>query len=147
MCDHCSCRQHRAIAELSTEHEQILEVAWALSEQQRETGRGDGPLRDRLARMLSIHVEAEETALYPLLVDTGDLAPAARDDLEDEHRDLAQALTAGTFDRRAYYELATHIEEEELELFPLAMFGFDDDDWAVLEASPRFLEPDAVLVR
>lgn len=147
MCDHCSCRQHRAIAELSTEHEQILDVAWALSEQHRETGVGDGPLRDRLARMLGVHVEAEETALYPLLVDTGDLDPARRDGLEGEHSDLAVALMGGTFDRRAYYELAAHIEEEEMELFPLAMFGFDEDDWSVLEATPRFLAPDTVLVR
>jgi hemerythrin-like domain-containing protein len=147
MCDHCSCRQHRAIAELSTEHEQILEVAWALSEQHRETGVADGPLRDRLARMLGVHVEAEETALYPLLVDTGDLDPTRRDGLEGEHTDLATALIGGTFDRNAYYELAAHIEEEEMELFPLAMFGFDDDDWAVLEATPRFLAPDTVLVR
>ena len=84
MCDHCSCRQFRAIAELSTEHEQILEVASALIE--------------------------------------------------------------GRFDRTMYFELAAHIEEEELELFPLAMFGFDDDDWAVLDATPRFLAPDTELV-
>ena len=147
MCDHCSCRQHRAIAELSTEHEQILEVAWALSEQHRVDGTAEGPLRDRLARMLGVHVEAEETALYPLLVDTGDLDPASSDELEDEHTALATALISGTFDRRTYYELAAHIEHEEMELFPLAMFGFDDDDWAVLEATPRFLEPDTALVR
>jgi hypothetical protein len=82
MCDHCSCRQHRAIAELSTEHEQILEVAWALSEHHGETGVADGPLRDRLARMLAVHVEAEEVARYPLLVDTGDLDPERRAGLE-----------------------------------------------------------------
>ena len=147
MCDHCSCRQHRAIAELSTEHERILEVAWALSEQHSETGVADGPLRDRLARMLAVHVEAEEAALYPLLVETGDLDPSRRDGLEAEHATLAVALMAGTFDRRAYYELAAHIEEEEMELFPLTMFAFDDEDWATLDATPRFLTPDTELVR
>lgn len=147
MCDHCSCRQNRAIAEMSTEHEQILEVAWALSERHGETGASDGPLRDQLARMLAVHVEAEETALYPLLVETGDLDAARRAGLEDEHSDLAVALMGGTFDRRAYYALAAHIEEEELELFPLTMFAFDDDDWATLEATPRFLAPDTELVR
>lgn len=147
MCDHCSCRQFRAIAELSTEHEQILEVAWALSEQHRATGVADGPLRDRLAAMLAVHVEAEEVALYPLLVETGGLQADHREQLEREHTDLASALIGATFDRVAYFELASHIEEEELELFPLAMFGFDDEDWEVLDATPRFLAPDVELVR
>lgn len=146
MCDHCSCRQHRAIAELSTEHEQILEVAWALSERHRETGVADGPLQEQLGQMLAVHVEAEEVALYPLLVETGGLQPDLCEDLEQEHTDLAAALIAGKFDRRMYFELASHIEQEEMELFPLAMFGFDDDDWEVLEATPRFLAPDTPLV-
>lgn len=146
MCDHCSCRQHRAIAELSTEHEQILEVAWALSECHRETGVADGPLQEQLGQMLAVHVQAEEVALYPLLVETGGLQPDLCEDLEQEHTDLAAALIAGKFDRRMYFELASHIEQEEMELFPLAMFGFDDDDWEVLEATPRFLAPDTPLV-
>ena len=29
----------------------------------------------------------------------------------------------------AYFALASHIEVEEMELFPAAMFGFDDDEW------------------
>ena len=147
MCDHCSCRQFRAIAELSTEHEQILEVAWALSEQHGATGVADGPLRDQLGRMLAVHVDAEEVALCPLLLETGGLDPAHCDQLEQEHTDIGAALIAGRFDRRMYFELAAHIEEEELELFPLAMFGFDDDDWARLDATPRFLAPDTQLVR
>ena len=146
MCDHCSCRQFRSIAELSTEHEQILEVAWALSEHHRATGVSDGPLREQLGQMLAVHVEAEEVALYPLLVETGGLEPEHSDVLEQEHTDLAAALIEGRFDRTMYFELAAHIEEEELELFPLAMFGFDDDDWAVLDATPRFLAPDTELV-
>ena len=43
----------------------------------------------------------------------------------------------GTFDRPAYFGLAAHIEQEELELFPLAMFGFDDDLWDGLDAIHR----------
>ena len=96
--------------------------------------------------MLAVHVEAEEVALYPLLVETGGLDPADSDTLEQEHTDLAAALISGSFDRKTYFELAAHIEEEELELFPLAMFGFDEEDWAVLDATPRFLAPDAPLV-
>lgn len=139
MCDHCGCREHPPIAELSAEHEQILEVAWALTEQQRRTGTGDGPLCHQLIAMLEVHVHAEEVALYPLLADCGDLDATTWQRLEDEHAELGAALDAGTFDRRAFFELASHIEEEELELFPMAMFGFDEQDWAALAATPRFL--------
>jgi hypothetical protein len=140
MCDHCGCRRYPPIAEMSEEHERILEVAWALSEHQRATGVADGPLRDQLVAMLEVHVEAEEAALYPLLVETGDLDPSDRGRLEDEHAELQAVLHEGRFDHRAFYELAAHIEEKELELFPMAMFGFDDADWAVLAATPRFLD-------
>ena len=120
------------------EHEAILRVAWALSEHVRLAGTTDAALRDELLRMLEIHVEAEETALYPLLVGTGDLAPEQSAVLEGEHEALKGALLGGTFDRRTYYELAAHIEEEEMELFPAAMFAFDDEAWERLAASPRF---------
>lgn len=139
MCDHCSCRDNPPIAELSAEHEEILAVAWALSERHRTTGTADGPLRDQLMAMLDVHVHAEEAALYPLLAGCGDLDGTTWERLEDEHAELGAALRDGTFDRRAFFELATHIEEEELELFPMAMFAFDDHDWAVLAATPRFL--------
>lgn len=32
MCDHCGCRYFRAIAELTADHEQILELAWQVAE-------------------------------------------------------------------------------------------------------------------
>ena len=140
MCDHCGCRENPPIAELSEEHEQILEVAWQLSERHRTTGIADGSLRDQLIAMLDIHVEAEETALYPLLASCGDLGVIDQSRLEDEHAELGAALRAGTFDRRTFYELAAHIEAEETELFPMAMFGFDENDWAVLAATRRFLD-------
>ena len=134
MCDHCGCREYPPIAELSAEHEEILRVAWEVGEH------GDRTQRDLLLAMLEIHVAAEETALYPLLVADGDLADEHRRVLEAEHAGLKAALLAGTFDRRTYFELAAHIEEEELELFPAAMFGFEDEAWARLADTPRFLE-------
>ena len=139
MCDHCGCRQFPAIAELSAEHEEILGVAWALSEALRSSAPDVTALRQKLLSMLEVHVRAEETALYPLLVVCGDLTADRSDALEAEHETLRVAIIGGAFDRRAFYELAAHIEEEELELFPAAMFAFDDDDWADLEVTDRFL--------
>ena len=139
MCDHCHCRDIAPIAELTAEHEEILRVAWELAEHVRRTGATSPGLRDELLRMLAIHVEAEEAALYPLLVTTGGLDPDRSAALEREHDDLEAALVHGTFDRRTYYELAAHIEEEEMDLFPQAMFGFDDEAWELLAATPRFV--------
>ncbi|MDZ7678858.1 MAG: hypothetical protein U5K29_09920 [Acidimicrobiales bacterium] len=70
---------------------------------------------------------------------TGRFGIGDRARLEEEHAALGAALQHGTFDRRTFYELAAHIEEEEMELFPMTMFGFDDDEWTVLAATPRFL--------
>ena len=139
MCDHCHCRDIRPIAELSAEHEEILRVAWSLSEHVRLAGATDPDLRDELLDMLQVHVATEEQALYPLLVASGGLDPSQSTVLESEHDALRAALLAGTFDRRTYYELAAHIEEEEMELFPAAMFGFDDEAWDRLAATPRFV--------
>ena len=134
MCDHCGCREFPPIAELSAEHEEILRVAWEVAEH------GQAADRDALLGMLEVHVAAEETALYPLLVAGGDLDAEHCGVLEEEHAGLKSALLAGTFDRRTYYELAAHIEEEEMELFPAAMFGFDDEAWALLGATARFVD-------
>lgn len=62
----------------------------------------------------------------------GDLDRDTSDALESEHADLDDRVRATRFDRRAFYELAAHIEQEETELFPSAMFAFDEDDWEVL---------------
>ena len=69
----------------------------------------------------------------------GDLTVERSGALEAEPETLRAAIIGGTFDRRGFYELAAHIEEEELELFPAAMFGFDDDAWSDLEATEGFL--------
>lgn len=134
MCDHCGCREFPPIAELSAEHEEILRVAWEVAEH------GGVAESDALLGMLAVHVAAEETALYPLLVAGGDLDAEHSAELEAEHAGLKAALLAGTFDRRTYYALAAHIEEEEMELFPAAMFGFDDDAWARLASTDRFVD-------
>ena len=126
MCDHCGCRSYPAIAELTDEHDTILALAWEVA-----TGTGEPRLRARaeLLELLDRHVDKEERALYPLLVETGDLGTADREVLEAEHGHLRELLAEDSFDRQRYYELASHAEEEESELFPMAMFGFDDQDW------------------
>ena len=129
MCDHCGCREHPAIADLTADHEVILALAWHLAEADHAGERPGSGVRSELLALLDLHVAKEETALYPLLLAQGDLSPETAQTLEDEHRTLHGSLTGDRFDRRAYYALAAHIEEEEMELFPAAMFAFDDDAW------------------
>lgn len=141
MCDHCGCRAIPAIAALTAEHDTILTLAWALAEASRHGDPTDPEVLEQLVRLLDGHVAQEERALYPLLLATGDLSAESCDALEEEHREIETWLSGGAMDRRAYYSLAAHIEEEETYLFPAAMFGFDDDEWDALEAIQREVAP------
>lgn len=135
MCDHCGCLDIPAIAELDAEHEEILERAWAVVQAHRtETA---ARAVEALLEVLDPHVAKEEAALYPLLVDTGDIDRETRAAFEAEHVEIRRVLLAGEFDRGAYYALAAHAEAEANEMFPLALFGFDDQDWEGMQAVHR----------
>jgi hemerythrin-like domain-containing protein len=138
VCDHCGCRSFGAVAELTAEHEAILARAWRLAEA------GDLDLRarltDELLTVLDPHVEKEERGLYPLLLRDGDLEGDVAGDLEAEHRELRTSLLRGRFGRREYYALAAHVEQEEMELFPAAMFAFDDEAWDELDDVHRAVD-------
>jgi hemerythrin-like domain-containing protein len=137
MCDHCGCRAFPPIAELTAEHEEILTRGWAVAEAERAGRIPSASEVDELVRLLAAHVRKEETGLYPELVARGALSADQLAELELEHRDLHDALTAVRFDRRAFYALAAHIEVEETELFPAAMFGFDDEEWDAVDGAHR----------
>lgn len=137
MCDHCGCRSFPGIAELTAEHETILTLAWDLAEATTHRAPVDDTTRRALVEALRTHVRKEETGLYPLLQAAGALDDATCDALEAEHRDLDELLAGTSFDRRAYFALAAHVEQEEMELFPDAMFGFDDDAWEALDLAHR----------
>ena len=135
MCDHCGCRAFPPIAELSAEHDEITRLAW-------ETAEHPSPAATQtLLALLDRHVAKEEQALYPLLHDQAELAPERCAALEAEHTTIIEAITTGAFNRRAFYALAAHIEDEEMHLFPAAMFSFDDDHWD--EATAVFMHVDA----
>lgn len=140
MCDHCGCRAFPPIAELTADHETILLLAWSLAEAPRVGQHPDDTVRRDLLTLLDRHVAKEETGLYPALIATGAVSANEVNDLEAEHRDLRGSLTEGVFDRRDFYALAAHIEDEEMELFPAAMLGFDDDEWDATSDAHRAVE-------
>lgn len=129
MCDHCGCRNVGPTAELTAEHDQILTLAWELAEAQRLGQPADQTTLRRLQRLRDKHSAKEERGLFPLVVETGDCTPEQIEHLETEHREQKARLEAGVFTRDDYYALAAHVEEEEFELFPMAMFGFDNLMW------------------
>lgn len=145
MCDHCSCRSFAPIAELTAEHERILLLGWELAEFVRTGDPVHPATRDDLIALLDAHATKEETGLYPALVATGGTTTDVVAVLEQEHRDLHASLAGGRFDRRAYYALAAHIEEEEMELFSAAMLRFDDDEWAATSSAHRAVDSGSLL--
>jgi hemerythrin-like domain-containing protein len=134
MCDHCGCRSFPAIAELTAEHEAILSFAEPIADMTRHHRAIDEEVRDRLVALLELHVAKEESGLYPLLITEMGQDTDAFDHLEDEHREILDAIDAGTFDHLALYALQRHIEEEEEVLFSAALFHFDGDTWDDLDA-------------
>lgn len=146
MCDHCGCRAFPPIAELTADHETILDLAWTLAEAPRAGGHPDPAVERDLLALLDRHVAKEETGLYPALVATGAVSVDEVSDLEAEHRVLRSSLTGGVFDRRDFYALAAHIEDEEMELFPAAMLGFDDEEWGATSDAHRAVDAGAAVV-
>jgi hemerythrin-like domain-containing protein len=140
MCDHCGCRSYPPIAELTAEHEEILRLAWELVEAARLGMAPEASTRRDLLALLDLHATKEETGLFPALVATGGLSPDNVADLEAEHRELHRQLAAARLDRRDFYALAAHIEEEEMELFPAAMLGFDQEEWSSTRDAHRAAE-------
>ena len=131
MCDHCGCRDFPPIAELSADHETILELAWTLAEEPRAGRIPDPGVKTQLLELLDRHVAKEETGLYPVLLGVGGVSADEVTRLEAEHTDLHQQLSGEIFTRLDFYALAAHIETEETELFPFAMLRFDEKEWDV----------------
>lgn len=129
MCDHCGCREFAPIAELTAEHVEILEMAWAMVEATRAHRVITQSEIDALLKILDCHVVKEESGLYPKLMSVDGLSDAENAALEKEHVEIREAIVAGGFDHHDYYALAAHIEVEELELFSGAMWRFDDGEW------------------
>lgn len=140
MCDHCGCRDLSQIAELTGEHQAILDLAWRCAEDSRSAAERNPATANSLRLLLEDHVAKEEAGLYPLLVLRGYPRPELKG-LEDEHREIHRRLECGEFDRYAFYYLAAHIEVEETELFPRALFSFEEEDWSAMDDVSRTVEP------
>lgn len=140
MCDHCGCHDVAPIGELDAEHDEILGLAWTVATPADEGGPHGDDSAARLLALLDLHIDKEETGLYPLLRGNDDLGAVQSRRLEQDHTAVREALIAGRFTRTDYYELAAHIDEEDTELFPTALFGFGDDLWDRMATAHRLAE-------
>lgn len=115
------------------EHDRIMDLAWRVVEDPGATSADGTSIRDELRALLEMHATKEERALYPLLIESGDMESDARLVFEREHRELLELVDGDHFDADGSNVLAAHIEAEENDLFPNTMFGFDERAWEQMD--------------
>lgn len=143
MCNYCGCRAIEPIAQLTSEHEQILglsnEIRLALNRGEQALAAG---VLLRLQGVLEVHDAVEELALYPAMARQPELADKVGA-LFDEHDELDRVIVAAlqhadpsgatqddwTAVLAALETLAEHIDHEEHGLFPAAAVTLDPSDW------------------
>ena len=142
MCDYCGCHSQTAIAELSEEHDRIQDLCYDL---RRLDASDDEPaarrlVDERLAPLLLHHTDKEERGLFAELRSCWE-ADDRLDTLIDEHRDIEAQLqrvrAGGTGWQQAVRQLVTeisqHILDEEVDLFPYALYELRPRQWESLD--------------
>ena len=141
MCGYCGCRHQPAIAELSDEHDRIQDLAHDLEHLARTSDHRTmcTLLDDHLAPLLQHHTDKEERGLFKQLRSCWE-ADDRLDTLVQEHRDiedhLRQVRSGGPTWRQAVgqlvAELSQHILDEEVDLFPYALYELRPSQWDAL---------------
>ncbi len=143
MCEHCGCRGAEPIAELMDEHFVLLDLVGDVRRGlERDDRAGVMAILEELEHKLVRHVSREERGVFAALKEQGDFAEAV-DELEAEHVTLDVQLdevdpTSPTFaaDVRAMMDdLVTHIDKENLGVFPVTVVTLGARGWATVEAA------------
>lgn len=141
MCDYCGCRRSGPTAELATEHERLLEFADVLDNALHQ-GTDATAVFDEFLRLLQMHAAKEEVGLFvhaksstPL----GGQIDALCSEHDDLHRWLADGFS-GPNVPKALLLLATHIDDEEHDLFPHIIHALDPEQWDEIELAHRAVE-------
>lgn len=151
MCEYCGCRGVPPIGELMDEHAALVDQAHHVRQ---ALSQGDHTLAmanlTHLALHLDRHVRREEAGVFTALRDEGEFLDELAD-LEDEHRSLDAAVASldpATQDfadvvRHLLDDLDTHVEREELGIFPVSVVTLGTDGWRTVDRahsdSPSFL--------
>lgn len=141
MCDYCGCRRSGPTAELAEEHVQLL----ALSEQLESTldaGADATAVFSEFVDLLHRHAAKEEIGLFVQARETTPLGPNI-DALCEEHIQLHEWTGHGPTGpdvARALLLLATHIDDEEHDLFPHVFHALDPEQWEEIELAHRAID-------
>jgi hemerythrin-like domain-containing protein len=151
VCEYCGCREIPAIAELMDEHTALADEGHYVRQ---ALGTGDlagaMQLLTGLVAHLDRHVRREEDGIFLAMRTAGEFIEEI-DDLEGEHRDLAAVvaaldLSSTTFASdvsRLLDDLDTHVEREDLGIFPVSVVTLGAGGWATVDEarreSPSFL--------
>lgn len=159
MCDYCGCRLIPPIAELSEEHDRLLDLAYTLRRLAEDDAHDEVVqlLDGEFTSLLRRHTDKEEDGVFCQLRSLG-AADDRLDQLVAEHRDIEEQLARvrrggdgwqEELDRLAA-DLGDHVIDEEIDLFPFAMYELDDAQWDVVaevhagaEVAPGGMGPDA----
>jgi len=135
MCEYCGCQALPAIAELTREHDLVVNLIADLK------GAGDvarmAELARQVAAILGPHTWVEEQGLFPALVAE---FPHQVEGLLRQHRDIEQVLREAADAvpadaawpgrvRQALFTLREHILAEQDGVFPAALARLDAADW------------------
>jgi len=144
VCEYCGCQALDAIAELTAEHDAVVELG---GQARRALDCGDLDLAaDRaraIATVLRPHTAVEEEALFPAMAAE---YPGHVDLLVADHRRIDQVLAesaAGTPSDAAWparlahalTDLREHILREQDGVFPAALISLDNEEWDALAAA------------
>ncbi len=141
MCDYCGCRRSGPTAELAAEHERLLELSDVLDTALHE-GTDTAVVFAEFHRLLHMHAAKEEVGLFVHAKSStalGDRINALCRDHDDLHRWLADGPT-GADVSKALPLLATHIDDEEYDLFPHIIHALDPEQWDEIELAHRAVE-------
>lgn len=141
MCDYCGCRESGPTSELADEHVRLLELANELHAAL-HAGTAATAAFDDFLRLLQMHAAKEEVGLFVHAKSSTPLGPQI-DALCREHDDLHRWLAdgfGGADVPAALRLLATHIDDEEYDLFPHIIHALDPEQWDEIELAHRAVE-------
>jgi hemerythrin-like domain-containing protein len=142
MCAHCGCESLSAVAELTAEHDLVVELVLAATSAIRgDDLDGAAELARVISAVLGPHSAVEERALFPAMVaECGDYVSG----LLAEHRLIEAALSEAAEGtptdsqwpvrlEHAFTVLRGHIVKEEAGLFPAALATLTTASWEAID--------------
>jgi hemerythrin-like domain-containing protein len=139
MCEYCGCQEVPAIAQLTAEHDTIVDlmahVRHALARDDRDSA---AQSCRQMLTVLGPHTSVEEQALFPAM--RAEFTDQI-DQLRAEHREIEAVLAAEPTDPdwpvrllAALHQLREHILKEQDGVFPASLAILTPDDWERLDA-------------